>query len=141
MDSVEWAGSLFKSPPKTNLDHSRRSAIKCLRTMGKECSLLHNITVRQTNGAKDCDRRGRSGRGRRTCVGNTRYLARPPCNYIIAQSRGGRTNEPTSLSISLLQFSPPRDSFSPLLHFILRWTDGRTDLAFNFHRNSLPFEL
>ena len=60
----------------------------------------------------------------RTCVGNTRYLARPPCNYIIAQSRGGRTNQPTSLSISLLQFSPPRDSFSPLLHFILRWTGG-----------------
>ena len=134
-----WAGSLFKSPPKTNLDHSRRSAIKCLRTMGKECSLLHNITVRQTNGAKDY------GRGRtdgRTCVGNTRYRARPPCNYIIAPGgREGRANQRRYQFLSfnfLLRVIP----FLPSsISFCVGRTDGRTDLAFNFHRNSLPFEL
>ena len=60
-ESEWWAGSLFKSPPKTNLDHSRSGPLNVSAQWRRNAlCLLHNITERGENSEKpkDCGRSG-----------------------------------------------------------------------------------
>ena len=60
-ESEWWAGSLFKSPPKTNLDHSRSGPLNVSAQWRRNALCpLHNVGDERsrTNGPKDCGRSG-----------------------------------------------------------------------------------